>query len=70
METRSIEWEKDRKFTKYQVRATDLKKYNNLITSGKCSTNYPKDSWILYLVGATQNIMDESKNTPESFNKE
>ena len=38
-----------------------LKKYNNLLTSWRCSNKDPKDSHILALVGVAQNITDDSK---------
>ena len=39
----------------------DLKNYNNLLTSGKWSTKYPKDAHILALVGLAQKLADDSK---------
>ena len=50
METSRSEWEEDKDFTAQKVRAVDLKKYNNQITSGRWSTKYPKDAQILALV--------------------
>ena len=35
METRRSDWEEDKEFTADKVRAMDLKKYKNIITSGR-----------------------------------
>ena len=61
METMRIDWEEDNDLTAYRVRSTYLDKYNNLLTSGRCSKKYPKDSKIIALAGVYQNIADESK---------
>ena len=51
METRRSEWEENKGFTAEQVRSMTLKKYNNLLTSERWYTKYPKNSQIIYLVG-------------------
>ena len=61
METRRSEWEEDKDFTEDQVRYIDLNNYNNLLTSGRWSTKYPKDDKILALVGVYQKLADGSK---------
>ena len=38
METSKSEWEEDKNFSSEQVRAMDLKKYTNLLTSNMWST--------------------------------
>ena len=50
------------------MRATDLKKYNNLLTLGRWSNKDPKDDQILALVGVAQKIADEYKKPPEKSN--
>ena len=57
MMTRRREWY-GFKETSEQVRGTDLKKYNNILTSWRWSTKDTKDSYILDLVGMAQNIAD------------
>ena len=45
----------------------DLKKYNNLLTSGRWSTNDTNDDKILALLGVAQNIAyDSNKSTDKS----
>ena len=51
MYTRRSDWDEEKDFTLDQVRAMDLKKYNNLLTSGMWSAKNPKYSHILALVG-------------------
>ena len=46
----------------------DLKKYKNLLTSGRWFNKDPKDAQILSLVGVDQNIADNSKKTSEKSN--
>ena len=58
METRRSVWENYTNFTAEQVMDMDLNKYNNLLTSWRCSTNYTRDSKILALVGVSQKIAD------------
>ena len=48
----------------------DLKKYNNILTLGRCSTKDTKDFQILYLVGVAQNISDDSKKASYKYNRE
>ena len=38
----------------------DLKKHNNILTSGRWSTKDPKDDHTLYLVGVAQKLADDS----------
>ena len=45
-----------------------LKKYNNLLSSGRCSNKDPKDANILALVVAAQNPSDESNKSSEKSN--
>ena len=47
-----------------------LKKYNNLLTSGRWSTKNTKDDQILALVGVAQNLSDDSKKASEKSNRE
>ena len=63
MDTRRIEWDEDRDFLSEQVRSMTLKKYNNLLDSGRWSTKEPKGSHILALVGVTQKLMNNSNKT-------
>ena len=68
METRRSDWEEDNYFTAYQVRDMALKKYNNLLTSGRWSTKDPNDDQILSIVGVSQNLSDDSKKSSEKSN--
>ena len=43
----------------------EQKKYNNLLTSGRCSAKDPKDAHILALVGVEKNIADDSKKSSD-----
>ena len=61
METRRNAWQEYKNFTEEQVRDMALNKYNNLLTSGRWSTNYTKDAKILALVGKSQKIADYYK---------
>ena len=61
METRRNAWQEYKNFTKEQVRDMALNNYNNLLTSGRWSTNYTKDAKILALVGVSQNVADYYK---------
>ena len=61
METRRSVWESYTSFTAEQVRDMALNNYNNLLTSGRWSTNYTKDAKILALVGVSQNVADYYK---------
>ena len=45
-----------------------LKKYKNLITSGRWFNKDPKDSQILSLVGVAQKLSENSKKTPDKSN--
>ena len=63
METRRSEWEEDKEFTVEKVRAMDLKKYNNLLTSGRWYNKYTKYSKIIALVGVNQKIVDNSNKS-------
>ena len=45
-----------------------LKKYNNLLTSGRWSNKDTKDDQILALVGLAQNLADDSKKASEKSN--
>ena len=47
-----------------------LKKYNNLLTSGRWSNKYHNDAQILSLVGVAQNLADDSKKSSDKFNKD
>ena len=68
MKTRRIESEEDTYFTSEQVMSMSLKKYNNLLTSGRGSTKYPKYAQILYLEVLPQKLADESNNSSEKYN--
>ena len=46
----------------------ELKKYNNILTSGRWSTKYPKDAQILALVGVAQKISYYSKKPHDKSN--
>ena len=48
----------------------DLKKYINLLTSGRWSTKDPKYSYILALTGLAQKLLDESKKSSNKPNSE
>ena len=48
----------------------DLKKYNNLLTSGRWSTKDSKYDQILDLVGVAHNIADDSNNVSEKSNRD
>ena len=45
-----------------------LKKYHNLLASGSWSTNDPKDSQILALVGVAKNLADDSNKSSDKSN--
>ena len=64
METRRSEWEEYKYFTAEHVRDMSLKKYKNLLPSGRWSTKDPNDSHILALVIVAQELADESKKFP------
>ena len=66
--TRRSEWEENKDFTAEQMRAIDLKKYNNFLTSGRWSTKYPKDAQILALVVVPQKLADDSKESSDKCN--
>ena len=46
----------------------DLKKYNKLLASGRWSGKDPKDAHIIYLVGVSKNIADDSNKSSEKSN--
>ena len=46
------EWEKDKEFKPEQPRAMAVKKYNNLLTSGRWFNKDTKDAQILALVSS------------------
>ena len=58
MDTSRSKWGEGKDFASEQVRTMALKKYNNLLTSGKWSTKDPKDAQILDLVGVAQKLSD------------
>ena len=64
METIRSDWDEDKESTSEQVRAMDLKKYNNLLTSGRWPNKHTKDAQILALVGVAQTITDNLKKYP------
>ena len=66
--TRRCEYEDENGLTEDQVRDTDLKKYNNLLTSGRWSNNDPKDAHILYLVRVSQKLADEPNKSSDKSN--
>ena len=68
MDTRSSKWEEDKGFTAGQVSTMDLKKYNNLLTSGRWSKKDTKDDQILALVVVDQNLSDYYKKSYEKSN--
>ena len=70
MDTRRSEWEEDKELKAEQGRSMSLKKYNKLLTSGRCSNKDPKDAQTLDLVGVDQNIVDDSKKSSEKSNKD
>ena len=45
-----------------------LKKYNNLLTSWRCSNKDPKYDHILALVVVAQKLVDDSKKSSEKSN--
>ena len=45
-----------------------LKKYKNLLNSGRRSNKDPKDSQIMTLPGVDQNIADDSKKSSDKSN--
>ena len=47
-----------------------LKNYNNLPTSGRWSTNDPKDAQILDLVGVDQKLAYELNKESEKYNRD
>ena len=47
-----------------------LKKYNNVLTSGRWFNKYPKDSKILDLFVVAQKLADDSKVSSEKSNRE
>ena len=58
MDTRRSDWEEDKYITSDHVRSMDLKKYNNVLNSGKWYTKYTQDDHILALVEVDQNLAD------------
>ena len=70
METRRSEWEEYMESPVEKLMAMDLKKYNNLITSGRWCTKDPKDAQILTPVVLDQKLVDDSKKTSEKSNRE
>ena len=46
-----------------------LKKYNNLLTSGRWSTKDPKDAQILDLVGVAQKLSDDLNKSSDKYNR-
>ena len=48
----------------------DLKRYNNLLTSGRWYNKNPKDAHILALVRVYQKLADDSKKSSEKYNKD
>ena len=62
------EWDEEKEFTEEQERDIALKKYNNILTSGRCSKKDTKDVQILSLVGVSQKIADNSKTSYEKPN--
>ena len=67
-ETSRSEQDQDKDFKEEQVRDMALKKYNNLLTSGRWSNKDPKDTQILALVGVAQNLADDSKKSSDKSN--
>ena len=70
METRSSEWYEYKELIAEQMSTTYLKKYNNLLTSGRCSNKVPKYVHILALVGVYQNLADDSKKSYKKYNRD
>ena len=46
-----------------------LNNYNNLLTSVRWYNKNPKDYQILYLVGLSQKLVDDSKKSSEKYNR-
>ena len=67
MGTNRREWEEVKEFTLEYASAMSLKKYNNLLTSGRWSKNNTKYAQIIYLVGVYQKISDESMKLYENY---
>ena len=70
MESRRSEWEEDKQFTEKKVRAMELKKYNNLRTSGRRYNKDTKDYHILDLVGVYQKLLDDPKKSSKKSNRD
>ena len=47
-----------------------LKKYNNLLTSGRWYTKYPNDAQLMDIVGVAQKLADYSKKSSDKSNRE
>ena len=70
MKTRRSDWEEDKEFKAEQVRAMDLKRYNNLLTSGRWYNKDPKYYQMLDLGVVDQNIADDPKKSSDKSNKD
>ena len=68
MDTRRSEWEEDKYFTSDQVVSMSLKKYNNLLNSGRWSNKDPKYVQILSVVLVDQNLSDNSNKSSYKSN--
>ena len=68
MDTRSSQWEEEKDSTEEQVRSMALKKYNQLLTSGRWSNKDPKDDPILDIVWVEQKLADGSKKSSDKSN--
>ena len=68
METSRGEWEEEKEFTTEQVRDMASNKYNNLLTSGRCSNKDTKDAHILALVGVAKKPPEKSKKSSDKSN--
>ena len=70
MNTRRSEWEEDTDFAAEQGRYLSLKKYNNLLISGRWYNKFTKDAQILALFGVSQNLVYYSKKAYDKPTRE
>ena len=68
MDTRRSKWDEDKDFTTDQVVSMSLKKYNNLLNSGRWSNKDPKYVQILSVVLVDQNLSDNSNKSSYKSN--
>ena len=68
MDTRRSKCGEDTDFKVEQVRDIYLKNYNNILTSGRCSTKDPKYAPIISILGVDQKLADDYKKLSEKDN--